>query len=1145
MTIVTVNDIEPRSQFTANGTQTSFPCDWAVRATDDVVVRFGEDEDPGIGYTFDPANLNTDDGFEVVFNSPPASGTLITVYRTRDLSRQTNYGQQNEFKAATVNAELADFMLRLQELRRDLNRTVRLPITDPSGQMVLPGKTTRALKYLSFDANGNPATSVSTPDAEEIDAGSAGEWGSDYDLTFDSDGLGGGTDQTEALNAVLLANTGKYVRLRKPDGAPGRLLIAGTVDAPESTLHTALDISQVDIDFGAYGRIFPQGKIAEASADNPRIKLAANALAGATTLYLDLTVADNGDDVAVGKLLIIRGEKDASGVAIDKEEHIIETVTNTGALTRTITISSPGLAVGYDIEYPGSAWTPDDGTDKTRISIAVGSLLTGNSAEGARVISVADGSIFAAGEYALLRSNAKVSPNDPDSIPYGEEPVKVHSVSSNDVTLEAPAGRAFLTADTAGLYKLDGRKFSVIGGRGVLRSVAVAPVDRRIDWVGGQYLVGGEFRKIRIDVAGATANDKAGAGISLRRCYGVRVVDPDIRGRANTGAGDGNGVFIGYSTDCRVERGYLERCRHGVLFQGGNRLTAERVAAANCYTNAFDMHGAGEFYPKFSDCEAVGGPDNAPDSTQQGGATVGNTRWQAGTHHAVIHGCRFIGFDAGSSDFGIIVRPASTDVLIADNVIAQCDTGIRVSHHDRAGEITTSDIAIVGNRMRDVDTPLSLFGNNTLWTTGASVLGTATRPYYWRASNGRLYSTTQTGTTGATEPTHTSGDASDDNITWTHVGLVEPRITGVTVSGNDLGTGTNSIAHDGIDGIFADIGIPHDLADGSVTVPAGSKVRLTGTAAANVTVTIQDGTIAGQDTSIAVIGDPDGNDIDIYDAAASPTELVGSAAQGARFVVQWTGTAQQLVSASTTDALGPFATAATIAATSVTADDSGTGATFATAQAGLVEAFAAINAVSGVSAPDIETSNADPFALTTAMRASENVIVTSHQAAVDFDVPANAPVGSIWIIAAQHSGCTVSNAGGAGSVVGTSNLIEGRRHYVDVLSNPGLTAPVTYVAGGAVGVEVVNSTKTYDAADHEGEFNLNGSSGDQTLPAAANVPDGWIITIYNEAGGNRNIVGADLTKVLADDGVYSVKKMNGSLVGFGTGSTTLDELDAA
>lgn len=208
---------------------------------------------------------------------------------------------------------------------------------------------------------------------------------------------------------------------------------------------------------------------------------------------------------------------------------------------------------------------------------------------------------------------------------------------------------------------------------------------------------------------------------------------------------------------------------------------------------------------------------------------------------------------------------------------------------------------------------------------------------------------------------------------------------------------------------------------------------------------------------------------------------------------------------------------------------------------------ASSNAIGLDAAPTTVTSNAATFALADAARLHNNADVESHQASVDFEVPAAAAAPSRWLIRFMHDGCTVSVVGNVGSVNGvaggSSRGVQGGSAIVLVDSNPG-SAPVVEVIGNIIKPPVtVSSTKTYDNDDHERDYELDASSGTQTFGATATYEDGFYVNIFNTSGGNRTIDGADADVTLANNGVLTVKKLGTKLIAFGSGGTTV--LDAA
>ena len=339
-----------------------------------------------------------------------------------------------------------------------------------------------------------------------------------------------------------------------------------------------------------------------------------------------------------------------------------------------------------------------------------------------------------------------------------------------------------------------------------------------------------------------------------------------------------------------------------------------------------------------------------------------------------------------------------------------------------------------------------------------------------------------------------------------------------------------------------------DLADGSDTIAAGSSATIEGTAAGSFAYTVADGTVEGQLTRVTVKGDPDGNTIAIEDSGDPAAELVPNAEQNAWYLFEWSGSATTLIASGTTVELGPYATRAlnTIDAAEIQADDTDWPEAFDDVAGFIVELRAELDTLDATPTPSVTTSNASPFVVTTAMIASQNVTVTTHQASVDFDIDKTLPAGT-WInFLPAHTGATVSIQDDAGSISGTAALINGAPASAYISSNAG-SAPVVQVFGGIEPtITGINSTRSYVESDYRKSFTLVASAGDQTMPAAAAVGGKWWVKIINRSGGAVDIVGADATEALADDGVAVIEKLDdGSLVLIGNGSSTVIELDAA
>ena len=193
----------------------------------------------------------------------------------------------------------------------------------------------------------------------------------------------------------------------------------------------------------------------------------------------------------------------------------------------------------------------------------------------------------------------------------------------------------------------------------------------------------------------------------------------------------------------------------------------------------------------------------------------------------------------------------------------------------------------------------------------------------------------------------------------------------------------------------------------------------------------------------------------------------------------------------------------------------------------------------GDAAPTKVTSNAATFPLADAATLHKNVIVTSHQASVAFQVPAAATVDSEWRIMPIHDGCTVTAAGTGTTNPSPARVINGGLAIATVIGNAG-SAPAVEIRGDVIVPPTAVSTKTYDADDHGQDFAVTGT---QTFGAAANFPSGFYVNIFNNTSGNITVDGLDADHTIPAWGAVLVKKIGTGLTVNGSGGET--RIDAA
>lgn len=153
MTDITIGDTRPFVQYAADGTQTAFTYPFAILAASDLVVVFDDGAAPG-SHTID--GVGAEDGGTVTFDTAPASGVRITIYRDMPVERTTDFVESGEFRASALNGELDRLTMMIQQVEAAGANALRRAQHDTDGPLVVPPRTERINTVLAFDDAGWP-----------------------------------------------------------------------------------------------------------------------------------------------------------------------------------------------------------------------------------------------------------------------------------------------------------------------------------------------------------------------------------------------------------------------------------------------------------------------------------------------------------------------------------------------------------------------------------------------------------------------------------------------------------------------------------------------------------------------------------------------------------------------------------------------------------------------------------------------------------------------------------------------------------------------------------------------------------------------------------------------------------------------------
>ena len=167
-----VTEQTPVNTYAANGVATVFSFTFRVLAQGDLVVTLttaaGAESTASFGVDYSINGLGAATGGDVVMTTAPAVGVTVTLYRSSALARATDYQDNGDLLAETVNADFDRIWLALQELFSG-GRGAPTSIRVPTGETVaaLPRAAARASRLLAFDSLGQPML------IPGVDAGSA------------------------------------------------------------------------------------------------------------------------------------------------------------------------------------------------------------------------------------------------------------------------------------------------------------------------------------------------------------------------------------------------------------------------------------------------------------------------------------------------------------------------------------------------------------------------------------------------------------------------------------------------------------------------------------------------------------------------------------------------------------------------------------------------------------------------------------------------------------------------------------------------------------------------------------------------------------------------------------------------------------
>jgi hypothetical protein len=386
--------------------------------------------------------------------------------------------------------------------------------------------------------------------------------------------------------------------------------------------------------FGANGRMGILGALDESVQTR---HLRSNVLVNDTVLHLQI---GDGAGLAVGNVIALRGQNDATGVAIERQRVTILSIAGDD-----VTVHPP-LEFEFDVTYPSSPAPTQP--DKSTIKVLTASAIDPTTlAEGTPTIKVANAANFQINDVVIISDTmvcSDVVVGSSDNLIHIETNV-VRSVDTvaNTIDLQLPLTHTYNASFNPSVVR-------------VLPAQNAGHVGLRIHWA-AQSVDSGRHamlllfcqrcfvEKLRVigDPATIVGNSLGSRGHGLRfsdGCIQNTADDVQVLRPAFWGAGEGYGAtFYSGARANKLTRFLASGCRHSVLFfRGVTDNEVDGVISMDCRGTDVDFHGANERRNRVTNVRVMGGPSIASDINQKAAVKFGNPTHQVGPSDNVVDG---------------------------------------------------------------------------------------------------------------------------------------------------------------------------------------------------------------------------------------------------------------------------------------------------------------------------------------------------------------------------------------------------------------------------------------------------------------------------------------------------------------------------
>jgi len=166
---MTVTTTDRKDKYEGDGAQDTFQYTFKIASASDMQVTHTDASDVDTLWVYQTQYEVTGagelTGGNVVVGGGyiPAEDEYLTLARVTAIVQPSNYVENSDFAAETLETDFDRAIMILQELAEKLDRVLLISIIDDGGaSLTIPNITDRASKYLWFDASGNATAKAGT-----------------------------------------------------------------------------------------------------------------------------------------------------------------------------------------------------------------------------------------------------------------------------------------------------------------------------------------------------------------------------------------------------------------------------------------------------------------------------------------------------------------------------------------------------------------------------------------------------------------------------------------------------------------------------------------------------------------------------------------------------------------------------------------------------------------------------------------------------------------------------------------------------------------------------------------------------------------------------------------------------------------------